>query len=785
MKRLLLLALAGVAAFAQNAALMPMPKLQFFDGNGVPLAGGSIYTYAAGTNNPLATFTDSTGGTPNQNPVPLDSAGRASIWIGSSSYKVIAQDQYGVIQWTQDNVSSTAIATGVSLTSNGASLIKWTAPNGTARTVAAKLGDYISLLDYGALCDGVTDDTAAFQRALAAAQAAGKPLYTPDGLTCLIGPTTTSGNLFLRGFGTLKLYSTSIYPSNFALLTVNGGTVNVADVTFDQNMTSGTATGSWTDGTEPVATNGYFYLRVNNSTNVELGDVVFQNMKRGVLLNSSSHVSIHDCTGMLQGSATTNLIALDNVTDIEMHANRFYGDTWDVNPTTYSVNGLLGWNVNSGHISGNIWKGFQIVLRSVNPYVLPAGQATDLTFSDNVVDTPVADTALVGFYKVVAIGNRIRQSGDMGLTFDNSSYVTSGNNFIESPHTGCMNISGAVSVTATGNICRNPARAYAQWNAIRAPSFGGSWMSCMTVSLNTGALGVSSGVTITGNSCWMDVLPPVTDGLGQVRSRVGGIMVDPTTSTPSQVVISNNFVYADETNMPNFFIAAPTAAITYSAVTGTPRAGELFKSTAGNQFRLVTAVNNFIWMRDYIGFPLGNEVYTGQSSSATLTIAAAIQPGFQGVYFDHQNHDYITAAVDSYRGSNVLVPNAFNTAAPTVAFGDPNTGISSESSGALDFWTKTRGGTIKLWGNVIDRASGAGYGGGGSLHDLAFDAPKGGSWYYLRGISSYLGSQSIDFWFDSNGVLSMPALKSNTGVRYACFDTTGKLVSQTSACSGT
>jgi len=34
---------------------------QFFDNNGVPLAGGLIYTYAAGTTTPQATFTTSAG----------------------------------------------------------------------------------------------------------------------------------------------------------------------------------------------------------------------------------------------------------------------------------------------------------------------------------------------------------------------------------------------------------------------------------------------------------------------------------------------------------------------------------------------------------------------------------------------------------------------------------------------------------------------------------------------------------------------------------------------------
>ena len=38
---------------------------QFFDNNGIPLAGGLLYSYAAGTTSPLATYTTSSGVTPN------------------------------------------------------------------------------------------------------------------------------------------------------------------------------------------------------------------------------------------------------------------------------------------------------------------------------------------------------------------------------------------------------------------------------------------------------------------------------------------------------------------------------------------------------------------------------------------------------------------------------------------------------------------------------------------------------------------------------------------------
>lgn len=80
---------------------------QFFDNNGVPLAGGLVYTYAAGTTTPVVTYTSSSGGTSNTNPIVLDSAGRtpAQIWLtAGSSYKFVLQTSLGVLIKTDDNI---------------------------------------------------------------------------------------------------------------------------------------------------------------------------------------------------------------------------------------------------------------------------------------------------------------------------------------------------------------------------------------------------------------------------------------------------------------------------------------------------------------------------------------------------------------------------------------------------------------------------------------------------------------------------------------------------------
>lgn len=60
--------------------------VQFFADDNTPLAGGKLYTYAAGTNTPKATYTTEAGNIANTNPIILDSEGRAVIFL-SGSYK--------------------------------------------------------------------------------------------------------------------------------------------------------------------------------------------------------------------------------------------------------------------------------------------------------------------------------------------------------------------------------------------------------------------------------------------------------------------------------------------------------------------------------------------------------------------------------------------------------------------------------------------------------------------------------------------------------------------------
>jgi len=88
-----------------------VPIFRWFDGNGAPAASYQVQTYVAGTSTPLATYptyVDGVAGTnANTNPVILDAAGAAQIWVQAAFYKVVILMPValgGAVVYTQDNV---------------------------------------------------------------------------------------------------------------------------------------------------------------------------------------------------------------------------------------------------------------------------------------------------------------------------------------------------------------------------------------------------------------------------------------------------------------------------------------------------------------------------------------------------------------------------------------------------------------------------------------------------------------------------------------------------------
>jgi hypothetical protein len=99
-----------------------------FGPTALPLAGGQIFTYQAGSSTPLTTYTTVNGTIANQNPVILGTDGKLpnELWLQSGySYKFVVQDSTNNLVATYDNIAGiiTTIPTATPSIPSGCILI--------------------------------------------------------------------------------------------------------------------------------------------------------------------------------------------------------------------------------------------------------------------------------------------------------------------------------------------------------------------------------------------------------------------------------------------------------------------------------------------------------------------------------------------------------------------------------------------------------------------------------------------------------------------------------------
>lgn len=92
-----------------TGSLAPEAVLQPLSDAGLIVPGGKLQFYDAGTVTPRAVFTDITLLVAHPNPVILDAAGRATIYLEARTYKIVFMTAAGATIWTRDNVPSTAL----------------------------------------------------------------------------------------------------------------------------------------------------------------------------------------------------------------------------------------------------------------------------------------------------------------------------------------------------------------------------------------------------------------------------------------------------------------------------------------------------------------------------------------------------------------------------------------------------------------------------------------------------------------------------------------------------
>ena len=320
------------------ASLTPTPKQQIYGSDGNPLVGGKIYTYAAGTTTPLATYTDAGAGTANTNPIILNSLGQANIWLApSSSYKFSVYTSADVLLYTVDN-----IATPIDYLSLVTSLaspppIGSTAPNtGAFTTLAATTGTITT----------VNSTTVS--------------ATTVNATTVTATGTVTAETLTFEGGGSLTKPPESAIKPITASVAANALTVTLNPTTLDfrsATLTSGTvvsrlvssaisvvvSSGS-TLGTTSAVQSRIAVLAIDNAGTVELAVV---NIAGGISLTEIGVINTTaeggagaaDSASVIYSTTARTGVAYRVVGYIE--STQATAGTWDTAPSTIQGQGGL------------------------------------------------------------------------------------------------------------------------------------------------------------------------------------------------------------------------------------------------------------------------------------------------------------------------------------------------------------------------------------------------------------------------------------------------------------
>ena len=201
--------------------------------------------------------------------------------------------------------------------SSGSSLVGFlqSGPNATARTAQAKLREFVSVKDFGAVGDGVADDTAAIQAAINAVSSNQKIVFPPGTYKITSGLTLSTDYVALVGHGLENAPTIKCTTASVNILTINAGACSIERLKFygDGGLYGASATVNGIVANGTVADD--LDLVVEDCSFVFLNKIIQQNGRN------------LDCARNVFSNCLSGIIIADTVTDyrgLSLYANRFH-----------------------------------------------------------------------------------------------------------------------------------------------------------------------------------------------------------------------------------------------------------------------------------------------------------------------------------------------------------------------------------------------------------------------------------------------------------------------------
>jgi len=470
---------------AVNLSALAGAGQQFFNDSGVILSGGKLYSYAAGTTTPQVTYTSASGATAHTNPIILNSAGRVAtgeIWLtAGSNYKFALYTSTDVLIATYDNITG---INGTGITSNASNVTYDPAGTGAvATTVQTKLRETVSVKDFGAVGNGVADDTTEIQAALDSG--AGTIIFS-DGTYLISAAVKPSSNQQLVGTGgTITMvnntFAAGVHIDTKSNVRVNGLRIIGASGgnSFDQAILIAASTNVIVEncliqdiGNQAVSPNEWGHgIEINGaSTNIKIVDNTIKNIKGygnlrgdGITVRSSSNTLIQGNT--IDTNRRMQIAIIDDAIDVKIIGNHLlngYLNGIDVEPNSVNTTGEITIQGNTirnfgskpGATTGTQFYGIDLhsnefdnisvvgnIISAENAQALSCIHGQNLakfaTISSNVLwCNGYADGMTLnagnGFKNLVISSNIIREFAVYGISGDKNGTVVVDSNIIES-----------------------------------------------------------------------------------------------------------------------------------------------------------------------------------------------------------------------------------------------------------------------------------------------------------------------------------------------------------------
>ncbi len=365
----------------------PYPILTDIDGQ--PLEDGYIWIGVANLppiGNPIAVYWDAALTQPAALPVrtrggyPVNAGTPARLYV-NSDYSIQVQNRNGSVVYSAPQ--ATERYGGLIISSADVSFLQ-AGSGAVVRTAQSKMRDVVSVKDFGAVGDGVADDTVAF----AAALATGKSVFIPDGTYLITSELTVSSPgqmIFGAGWGRSIVQRGN--DTSFIMFNVTAAwgvcfqNFKIQEVNLSQTNTGSFITCALNGGTDVLIQGMWFWYGwvqvrcLQGTSNITFSDTVFETSRKGAIYSlSSARNKIVGCTFWKNSADFSNPsdrgYAIFLVKD---GGYNFGSDNWNI------VGNYFAENVYGAFIIADISEGLQIVGNFFEvPSQVDNGQKSDI-----------------------------------------------------------------------------------------------------------------------------------------------------------------------------------------------------------------------------------------------------------------------------------------------------------------------------------------------------------------------------------------------------------------------